>query len=215
MLIQPWDGARDAEEWRRWLSGTDRFGVLAVNNVDPTQAPLLVPTHVTLHGDTLVTHLARPNPAWPHFEATAEVRVAFTDDYAYVPSAWRARDGEPAEHGVPTTYYASVQLVCRPSVVDDRQGKADILMAQLADRQPDGGYAAVTPDAGPHHKMLSAIRGLRLDILHVDAKFKYDDHRPAEQREQIATRLEQRALGRDTAAARQQRRRLNAQDVQP
>ncbi len=213
MLIQPWDAARDPDEWRRWFASTDRFGVIAVPNQHPGRAPLLVPTHMTLHGHTLLTHLARPNPAWPHLEEASEVRVAVTDDHAYIPSTWRARDTEPPAHGVPTTYYASVQLLCRPATIDDREGKADILNAQLADRQPDGDHATVAADTGPHHKMLSAIRGLRLEILHVDAKFKYDDHRPAEQQQRIAAQLEARGLGRDVAAAAQQRRRLDGQEV--
>jgi transcriptional regulator len=40
VLIQPWDAAADATEWREWLSGTDRFGTLVVNNLDPARAPL-------------------------------------------------------------------------------------------------------------------------------------------------------------------------------
>ena len=30
-------------EWQQWLASTDRFGVLAVNNLDPAQAPLVLP----------------------------------------------------------------------------------------------------------------------------------------------------------------------------
>ena len=58
--------------------------------------------------------------------------------------------------------------------------------------------------------MLPGIRGLRLAILDVQAKFKYDDHNPIEHRERVIERLEQRGAHLDTAAARQQRRRLAA-----
>ncbi len=47
MLIHPWDAALDPAEWQDWLASTDRFGMLAVNNLDPAQAPLVVPTHFT------------------------------------------------------------------------------------------------------------------------------------------------------------------------
>jgi hypothetical protein len=99
-----------------------------------------VPTHFTLAagGDELLLHLARPNPVWPHLEAAAEVRLAVIGDYAYVPTYWRAKAGGPEEHGVPTSYYSAVQFVCRPTVVDDPQGKAAILATQLADFQPEG-----------------------------------------------------------------------------
>ena len=114
MLIHPWDSALDAAEWQQWLASTDHFGVLAVNNLDPAQAPLVLPTHFTMAGDELLLHLARPNPVWPHLEAAAQVRLAVVGDYAYVPTHWRAKAGGPDEDGVPTSYYTSVQFVCRP-----------------------------------------------------------------------------------------------------
>ena len=124
MLIHPWDAALDPDEWQDWLASTDRFGMLAVNNLDPAQAPVVLPTHFTVAGDELLIHLARPNPVWPHLEAAAEVRLAVIGDYAYIPTYWRAKAGGPDEDGVPTSYYAAVQFVCRPTVVDDPQGKA-------------------------------------------------------------------------------------------
>jgi transcriptional regulator len=147
---------------------------------------------------------------WPHLEASAEVRLVVTGDYAYVPAYWRGKTGEPAEHGVPTSYYAAVQFRCRPTVIDDAEGKAEILTAQLADFQPEGRHAAVAVDEPPYGRMLPGIRGLRLAVLGVEAKFKYDDHKPVEHRERVIGHLEQRDRGLDAAAARQQRRRLDA-----
>jgi hypothetical protein len=43
MLIHPWDAALATAEWQDWLASTDRFGMLAVNNVDPSQAPIVLP----------------------------------------------------------------------------------------------------------------------------------------------------------------------------
>ena len=176
MLIHPWDAAQEASEWREWLAGTDRFGMLAVNNLDPGQAPILVPTHFTMAGDDeLLIHLARPNPVWSHLEAATEVRLAVIGDYAYIPTYWRARAGGPDEDGVPTSYYATVQFVCRPTIVDDPAGKVEILTAQLRDMQPEGGHATVAVDDAPYGPMLRGIRGVRLAVLRVDAKFEYDD----------------------------------------
>jgi transcriptional regulator len=210
MLIHPWDAATDAAEWQDWLASTDRFGVLAVNNLDPAQAPLVLPTHFTLAGDQLLIHLARPNPVWPHLEAASEVRMIVIGDYAYIPTYWRAKAGGPDEDGVPTSYYSAVQLVCRPTVVDDPQGKAEILTTQLAGFQPEGRHAAVDVDTAPYGRMLPGIRGVRLTVLRVEAKFKYDDHNPVEHRERVIGLLEHRGRGLDTGAAIQQRRRLAA-----
>src|SRR3954451_9861015 len=162
MLIHPWDAALDGAEWQEWVASTDRFGVLAVNNLDPTAAPVIVPTHFTVAGDELLIHLARPNPVWPHLETAGEVRLALIGDYAYIPTHWRAKAGGPDEDGVPTRYYSAVQFVCRPSVVDDADGKAAILTAQLADFQPEGGHATVAVGEAPYGRMLPGIRGVRL-----------------------------------------------------
>ncbi len=210
MLIHPWDAALDPSEWQNWLASTDRFGMLAVNNRDPAQAPLVLPLHFTVAGNELLIHLARPNPVWPHLQAAAEVRLAMIGDYAYIPTYWRAKAGGPDEDGVPTSYYTAVQFVCRPTVVDDPQGKVEILTAQLADFQPEGRHATVAADAAPYGRMLPGIRGARLTVLRVDAKFKYDDANPVEHRERVISRLEERGHGLDERAAAQQRRRLAA-----
>src|SRR5580700_2323038 len=184
MLIHPWDAALDSAEWQDWLASTDRFGMLAVNNLDPARAPLVLPLHFTVAGGQLLIHLARPNPVWPHLEAAAEVRLAVTGDYAYIPTYWRAKAGGPDEDGVPTSYYAAVQFLCRPTVVDDPQGKAEI-------------HAAVAAGTAPYGRMLPGIRGVRLTVLRVDAKFKYDDANPVEHRQRVIGHLKQRSHGLD------------------
>ncbi len=62
----------------------------------------------------------------------------------------------------------------------------------------------------PYGRMLPGIRGVRLEVLRVEAKFKYDDANPVEHRERVIDNLEQRGRGLDAAAAAQQRRRLEA-----
>ncbi|MEQ4723224.1 FMN-binding negative transcriptional regulator [Nonomuraea sp. B19D2] len=205
MLINPWDAAHDTDEWRTWLRTRD-FGQLAANGVDGGP-PIVVPTHFLFDGDKAVLlHLARPNPIWAALEANPVTVVSVHDDYAYIPSVWRS---DSPENGVPTSYYASVQLTCRARIVDDKEGKADILRRQLAHHQPDGGYGEVAVDAGPYRKMFSAIRGLRLEVVDVRAKFKYDDHRPVEFRERIREGLDERDLPGDAGAKAQLVRRMN------
>ena len=208
MLIHPWDAALDTTEWQAWLAARECFGLLAVNNADPAQAPLTVPTHFTVAGDELLLHLARPNPVWAHLEASTEVRLTVIGDYAFVPGYWRAAEDVPETDGVPTSYYASVQFVCQPEVVDDPAQKAAILAAQMADLQPEGRHAPLDTDDSPYARMLPGIRGLRLMPVRVEAKFKYDDHKHTALREDVAGRLDERNVGLDRGAAAQQRRRL-------
>lgn len=208
MLVHPWDTTLGAAEWQAWLQSRERFGLLAVNNSDPAHAPITVPTHFTVDGEELLLHLARPNPVWSHLEASAEVRLTVIGDYAFIPGYWRTPDDVPETDGVPTSYYSSVQFVCRATVVDDADEKARILTAQLADLQPEGRHAAVAAGGAPYGRMLPGIRGLRLVPVRVEAKFKYDDQKPAALRERVAERLEERGQGLDPQAAAQQRRRL-------
>jgi transcriptional regulator len=211
VLIHPWDAALDDEEWRTWLADGHDFGQLVVNGL-PGQPPVVIPTHFSVEdgpaGTLLLVHLARPNPVWRNIEADPQVVVAVVDDYAYVPTTWRARAGGPDEDGVPTSYYAALQLRCRAEVVDDPAAKAELLGRQLAHFQPAGDHPEVAVGAPPYGRMLSGIRGLRLHVTGVAAKFKYDDANPVEHRAQAADRLETRAAGRDLGAAAQQRRRL-------
>jgi transcriptional regulator len=208
VLVHPWDATLGTDEWRAWLAARERFGLLAVNHTDPAQAPLTVPTHFTVAGEQLLLHLARPNPVWPHLEASTEVRLTVIGDYAFVPGYWRAAEGTPEHDGVPTSYYASVQFVCRPEILDDPVQKAEILSAQMADLQPEGRHAPLDSAESAYVRMLPGIRGLRLTPVRVEAKFKYDDHKPAALRQQVAERLDERGRGLDQQAAAQQRRRL-------
>jgi transcriptional regulator len=212
VFVHLWDSTFSEVEWRQWLSTTDRFGVLAVNNLDPLKAPVVLPTHFTLAGTQVFVHFARPNPAWPHLEAAqaagGEVTLAITGDYAFIPGQWRAASGVPAEHGVPTSYYAAVQFTCSLSVVDDHDEKVAIVSAQMADFQPGVGHADVGDESAPFVRMMSGIRAVRLEILSVAAKFKYDDHKSLDFRQSVSAKLEERGLGLDREAAAEQRRRL-------
>jgi transcriptional regulator len=212
VLIHPWDAALDDEEWRTWLADGHDFGQLVVNGL-PGQPPVVIPTHFSVDdgpdGTVLLVHLARPNPVWRNIEADPQVVVAVVDDYAYVPTTWRARAGGPDEDGVPTSYYAALQLRCRAEVVDDPAAKAELLGRQLAHFQPAGDHPEVAVGAPPYGRMLSGIRGLRLEVTDVRAKFKYDDHKPVEHRGTVAERLTGRGQGLDVPTARQQLRRLD------
>jgi transcriptional regulator len=92
--------------------------------------------------------------------------------------------------------------------VDDAEEKAAIIAKQTADFQPEGLHAPVTTDSEAYGRMLNGTRALRLRILSVDAKFKFDDHKPEAFRQQIAEKLELRSTNQDADAAQQQRRRL-------
>ncbi|MFI2642565.1 FMN-binding negative transcriptional regulator [Streptomyces sp. NPDC018610] len=210
MLIHPWDAPREDAEWQRWLAGHD-FGQLAVNG-PPGEPPWVQPLHFAYdvaRGEA-VTHLARPNPLWSAVAADPEVLLSVVDDYVYVPGPWQAEPQTPPEHGVPTSFYAAVQLRCTAHVVDDPAEKAELLNRQLGHFQPDGGSARAAVGEVPYGRQLSGIRGLRLEVTGVRAKFKYAGKRSAEVQERIAVRLAERDGPRDAAAREHLLRRQGA-----
>ena len=208
MLINPWDHGAD-QEWREWLAARD-FGLLAANGPDGA-APVLVPTPFLYQGgDEVLLHLARPNPVWAAIEANPRLTLAVTDDDAFIPGPWRPPADTPPEDGVPTHYYASVHLVGTATVVDDPALKAELLDRQLARFQPETRTAPIVPGQPPFGRMLSAIRGLRLEITEVRPKFKYDDKRDTGLQTAVAERLAERGRPGDPGARVQLLRRRDA-----
>jgi transcriptional regulator len=209
VLVHPWDAPLDDEEWRSWLLRHD-FGQLIAPG-DGRDLPVVVPTHFLYDGATTVRlHLAKPNPVWAALGERPRALLTVVDDYTYVPSAWQAAPGTPTELGVPTSYYATVQLSCDVEVVDDQEAKAGILRDQLAHFEPAGGYLA--PDAGHDHfrRRLPGIRGLLLTVTSVRAKFKYGGSKEPAHRELLAEHLAARDGPADAVAREHLLRRLRA-----
>ncbi|OIJ84792.1 FMN-binding negative transcriptional regulator [Streptomyces colonosanans] len=200
MLIHPWDAPRDDAEWQHWLATHD-FGQLAVNGM-PGEPPHVQPLHFAYDAERgeALAHLARPNPLWPALEANPDVVLSVVDDYVYVPGPWQAPPDTPPEHGVPTSFYAAVQLRCTAHVVDDPAGKAELLNRLVGHFQPEGGSARAAAGEDPYGRMLPGIRGLRLEVTGVQAKFKYAGKRTQEVRDRIAAGLAARGGPLDARA---------------
>ena len=203
MLIHPWDAASDAE-WREWLSRHD-FGQLIAGGTG-RDLPVVTPAHFAFDGDrTIVTHLARPNPIWPLLEEHPRALLSVVGDYTYIRADWNTAT-DPA-HGVPTSYYATVQLEVDVRLVDDPAAKAALLDKQLRHFEPDGARAPVSAAEAPDRRLLPGIRGIEFAINGVRATFKFGGNRPAEDRERIGARLAERGVPLDEAALAQLRRR--------
>ncbi len=203
MLIHPWDAADDSE-WREWLSSHD-FGQLIAGGTG-RDLPVVTPAHFAFDGDrTVVTHLARPNPIWPLLEEHPRALLTVVDDYTYIRADWNTT-ADPAR-GVPTSYYATVQLEGDVRLVDDPAAKAALLDEQLRHFEPDGARAAVSATEAPDKRLLPGIRGIEFTITGVRAKFKFGGNKTAEDRDRIGARLTARGGRLDAEAVTQLRRR--------
>jgi transcriptional regulator len=201
MLVHPWDAALDEDEWRNFVVAQG-FGQLIVPGLN-REVPVVVPTQFVLDGDEVLLHLARPNLVWHALDESPVVLLSIAGDWSYVPSAWKAIGAEDPTLGIPTTYYAAAQLTCDATVIDDNEGKLAILRRQLAELEPE----LPTADPSVHVRQLPNIRGLRLAIREVKAKFKYGGNVDVDHRLAVADRLVSRGGPGDEAACRQLLRR--------
>ena len=202
MLIHPHDRALDEDEWRAFVA-SQGFGHLVAAGRG-RDVPVVVPTQFVLHGSEILVHLAGPNPVWGAIEENDAVLLTVAGDWAFIPSSWKAIGDEDPARGIPTTYYASVQLVGRATVVAEPEDVAAVLRAQLAVIQPDEDVV----DPIEHGAKLRAIRGIRIRVDEVRAKFKYGGNVDAAHRAAIAEQLRRRGSPGDAAALRHLERRL-------
>jgi transcriptional regulator len=163
VLIHPWDAGSE-QEGRAWLA-TRSVGSLVVPTDD---LPVVVPTHFVWTGVHVLLHLARPNPALAALEARPRAVFSVHGDWAYVPAAAKALEPEDPALGIPTSYYAAVNLQCTAELLSG-EALLDLLRVQLAAFEPRSGVA----DPSAHVRQLPGIRGVRLTPVSVDAKFKY------------------------------------------
>ncbi|HVT65371.1 MAG TPA: FMN-binding negative transcriptional regulator [Mycobacteriales bacterium] len=186
MLVHPWDATEGDDEWRAFVDAQS-FGQLIAAGRD-RDVPVVVPTQYVVEPDEVVLHLARPNPVWHAIEENPTVLLSVAGDWAFIPSAWKAIEDEDPAVGIPTTYYAAVQLRCDATIVDDDEGKLAILRRQLEVFEPEIGHA----DPAVHERKLPGIRGLRLAIREVTGKFKYGGNVDDAHRRAVAERLDAR-----------------------
>lgn len=203
MYIAEPDSSLGEQEWRGFV--TDQgFGHLVAAGKG-RDVPVVVPTQFVLDQDEIIVHLFGKNPI---FEAIAEqprVLLSVAGDWAFVPSAWKTIGDEDPLLGIPTTYYAAVQLEGNATVISDPPEVAAILRRQLAAIQP--GIEVADPLLA-HEAELRTIRGLQIAVENVRAKFKFGGNVDTYHREAVIAALEHRGQPGDVAAARQTRRRI-------
>ncbi len=203
MLIHEWDASTDDSEWRAFVA-THGFGDLVAGGRD-RDLPVVVPTQFVVAGDEVLVHLVRTNPIWAAIDENPNVLLCVAGDWAFIPSSWKVIDEEDPRYGIPTTYYAAVQLAGRATILREPEDIAAVLRTQLADLQPDEHVV----DPVEHGARLKVITAMRIEIVHARAKFKYGGNVDDAHREAVATRLSARDGPGDAAALTHLRRRTD------
>ena len=205
MYIAAPDRTLGDHEWRPFVE-QQAFGHFIAPGLG-LDYPVVVPTQFVLDGAEVLVHFARPNPVFDALRSNPRAVLSVAGDWAFIPSDWKAIGEEDPSLGIPTTYYAGVQLRGRAEVRDDPAGIAGVLRRQLAVFQPS------TPIADPlvaHAAKLGAIRAVVLSVEEVAAKFKYGGNVDRDHRQAVTAHLRARRGPGDLAAATHTERRLGA-----
>ncbi len=209
MFIAPVDATLGESEWRPFVE-SHPFGHLVAPGGADREIPVVVPTQFVLSGQTVWLHLVRANPVFAALAENPRVLLSIADDWAFIPSAWKAIGAEDPAFGIPTTYYGAVQMVGRARVHDERVAPgsvAEILRRQLGTFQPD---VEVADPSEAHAAKLLGILGIEIRLEEVSAKFKYGGNVDVAHRRAVVSHLERRRAPGDAAAAAHVVRRLAA-----
>ncbi len=205
MYVAGVDRSTGEHEWRPFVEAQG-FGHLVAPGAR-RDYPVIVPTQFVLDGEEVICHFAGPNPVFGALGENSRAIMSVAGDWAFVPSDWKVVDGEDPALGIPTTYYAAVQLRGHAEVRADPSAVAAVLRRQLAVLQPG------VPIADPEEAHLARLRSIRAVVLTVDdviAKFKYGGNVDEAHRRAVMERLRQRGGPGDRAAAAHTERRLAA-----
>jgi transcriptional regulator len=200
MMIRDVDRDDDPQRWRAFLTAQG-FGQLAAAGRN-RDVPVLVPTQYVLHDDEILLHLIATNPVFAALEENPRAVLSVAGDWAFVPGAWKAIGDEDPARGIPTTYYAAVQVTGACTVDRDPDAIAAVLRTQLGALDPDGTYV----DPTEHGPRLKAIRAVRLRIEEVRAKYKFGGNVDQAHRDAVARHLAERDCPGDRAAQAHLRR---------
>ncbi len=203
MYIAPPDQTLGEQEWRSFVEAQG-FGHLVASG-GGRDVPVVVPTQFVLDGDAVLLHLAAPNPVFDALAEQPRVLLSVAGDWAFISSAWKAIEEEDPALGIPTTYYAAVQLIGTARVDYEPGLIADVLRRQLAVIQP--GIEVADPEVA-HLAKLRSIRAITISIEEVRAKFKYGGNVDRSHREAVIGLLRERGGPGDIAAAEHTARRL-------
>lgn len=199
MLIRRHDEMAEGA-WRRFITEHD-FGQFVFPG-NGAEMPAVAPSHfVLVDDDRVLAHFTRDNPLWARVQESPRCMLTVIGAYAYVPSQWNASDEEGAAYGVPTSYYAAVQLegACRP--IETQREMADLLNAMLQHFEPGSARVPVAPGDNPDARQFPAIRGLEMRVERVRAKAKFGGNRTAAHRAKVKALLAGRGSDLDREAA--------------
>lgn len=161
------------------------------------------PVSVSADRQHLYSHLAKANHWWREIRTGDEVLALFVGASAYVsPLYYPSRAENP--HVVPTWNYVLVQVRGRALIHDDADWKLEqvrSLTARFEDPH-DPPWRVDDMDEDFRSRQISAIIGIEIEVLSVEAKGKLSQNRPLVDRASVEAHLAQGSLAEQITAAR-------------
>ncbi len=141
-----------------------------------THLPVLLREGAGPHG-TLVSHMARGNPQWRHFENGQEVLVIFTGPHAYISPVWYG-----THPSVPTWNYTAVHAYGVPRLVSDPARFAGMLheLVEFYEVPREPRWPGEMP-VEYRDRLMAGIVGVEIEITRLEGKYKLGQNRPQDQ----------------------------------
>ncbi|MCG7981359.1 MAG: FMN-binding negative transcriptional regulator [Candidatus Thiodiazotropha lotti] len=131
---------------------------------------------------TLIGHLAKPNPQWEGIEGQ-EILVTFQGPHDYISPSWYA------SVGVPTWNYQAVHVYgkCEPIFEPE---KLTNIVEGLTRKYESSFEEPWKPEY--RESLLRAIVGLEIEITEIQCKYKLSQNRTKQDKEQVVQQLEKK-----------------------
>lgn len=137
---------------------------------------------------TLLSHCARANPHWKHFQDDNPVTVVFTGPHAYISPAWY----EPDTGNVPTWNYVAVHIKGTARIIEDIHESWKLMnkLVQHYENHYKTGWSLPTePNEVLKNDLHRGITVFEISMEHIDAKFKLSQKQSPQDRNSVIENL--------------------------
>ena len=186
------------DETIRSFVRSNSFGIVFSQGSDgafhDTHAPLLIADDLT----KLTGHLARANPQWRSWEQIPNVRVVFHGPHAYISPTYYT-----SEFNVPTWNYTAVSVSGKIRIISERTRQLEIMhnLIRFYEASQESPWQLDESDER-YLKLFDAVVFFEIEVTRLEAKFKLNQNKSEEDRDQVIQRLLATGSAMDADVAR-------------
>ena len=157
---------------------------LASDELVLSHIPLLLDRHVGKHG-ALIGHMAKANTHWNAADGRKTFAI-FHGPYAYISPTWYE-----SINVVPTWNYVAVHASGTFRLDDSRERRLEIVrrFVDFYEGTMDAPWSLASQGSDYIDRMLEAIVGFRIDIEHLEGKWKLNQNQEPAKRVKVAAAL--------------------------